>query len=94
MDGTTFNWVFTFLALSRTNTETEYSVKFYATLVKKNSNLTSPKNKYDCNNLLLQSTILFSNHLDTRPLKANATFCGRSARRRMKYPNQSFPKGT
>ena len=29
-----------------------------------------------------------------KPFNANATFCGLSAIRRIKYPNQSFPKGT
>lgn len=33
MDGATFDWVFTFLALTRKDIETENSVNIYATLV-------------------------------------------------------------
>jgi hypothetical protein len=33
MDGATFNWVFTFLALNRMDIKTENSAIFYATLV-------------------------------------------------------------
>lgn len=39
MDGATFTWVFTFLALNRIKIETENSVKFYATLVIKHNNI-------------------------------------------------------
>lgn len=38
MDGTTFDWVFPFLALNRNNILTENFVIIYATLVKQSSN--------------------------------------------------------